>query len=269
MKFLKLSLFFAMMKKIRIVLPFAVMCLVVSSCMCSPSSEERRSSLPEEIVTSENTEADFGTIYEEDGLARTVLVVRNNSADTLFPAAAYSHCRCAAATVNHLPVPPGKDVRVEVTYNPAYRSGIFMEEVQVRFEDRRDVMSLVIKGEVIPCVHPVTDDHPYSFGSGLYMSHETLHFGKAQDGENRMIYVRLANDTDRQITVSFDSPRPGILACRQNVTLDAHGRDTLHFRFTMPADLSPGDTLRFALRPAVNGKPVGKDLNVKAISAEY
>ncbi len=63
-----------------------------------------------------------------------------------------------------------------------------------------------------------------------------------------MIYVRLANDTDRKMT------------------LDAHGRDTLHFRFTMPAGLSSGDTLRFALRPSVNGKPVGKDLNVKAIS---
>ncbi len=50
------------------------------------------------------------------------------------------------------------------------------------------------------------------------------------------------------------------------MTLDAHGRDTLHFRFTMPAGLSSGDTLRFALRPSVNGKPVGKDLNVKAIS---
>ena len=112
-------------------------------------------------MTSENTEADLGTIYEEEGLARTVLVVRNNSADTLFPVA------------------PGEDVRIDVT---------------------------------------------------------------------------------------FDNPRPETLAYRQKMTLDAHGRDTLHFRFTMPAGLSSGDTLRFALRPSVNGKPVGKDLNVKAIS---
>ncbi len=135
--------------------------------------------MQEEIVTSENTEADLGTIYEEEGLARTVLVVRNNSADTLFPVAAYSHCRCAAATVSPLPVAPGEDVRIDVT---------------------------------------------------------------------------------------FDNPRPETLAYRQKMTLDAHGRDTLHFRFTMPAGLSSGDTLRFALRPSVNGKPVGKDLNVKAIS---
>lgn len=256
-----------MMKKIRIVLPFAVICLVVGSCMCSHSSEGKRGSVPEEIVTSENTEADLGTIYEEDGLARTVLVVRNNSADTLFPVAAYSHCRCAAATVSPLPVAPGEDVMVDVTYNPAYRSGIFMEEVQVRFNGRRDVMSLVVKGEVIPCVHPVTDDHPYNFGSGLYMSHETLHFGNSRCGESHMIYVRLANDTDRKMTVTFDNPLPETLAYRQKVTLDAHGRDTLHFRFTMPAGLSSGDTLRFALRPSVNGAPVGKDLNVKAISA--
>lgn len=235
--------------------------------MCSSASEGKRGSVPEEIVTSENTEADLGTIYEEEGLARAVLVVRNNSADTLFPVAAYSHCRCAAATVSRLPVAPGEDVRVEITYNPAYRSGIFMEEVQVRFGGRRDVMSLVIKGEVIPCVHPVTDDHPYSFGSGLYMSHETLHFGNAKDGENRMIYVRLANDTDRKITVTFDNPCPETLGCRQKITLGAHGRDTLHFRFAMPPGLPQGDTVRFALSPAVNGKPVGKVLNVKAISS--
>lgn len=222
--------------------------------------------VPAEIVTSENTEADLGTVYEADGLARTVLVVQNVSSDTLLPVAAYTSCRCAEASVEAAPVAPGDDVRVSVTYNPAYRNGIFMEEIQVRFLDSRKLLSLVLKGEVVPCAHPVSEDHPYDYGRGLYMSHETLHFGNLLAGEGRMIYVRIANDTDKEKEVSFGNPSPAALSFRPVKILGAECRDTVQFRFTMPAGVSPGDTVRMSVPVSVNGKTLLKSLGIKAIS---
>lgn len=241
----------------------AAAALLCGSCRSGAGS---RPGVPAEIVTSENTEADLGTVYEADGLARTVLVVRNVSSDTLVPVAAYTACRCAEASVEVAPVAPGEDLRVSVTYNPAYRNGIFMEEIQVRFLGSGKIMSLVLKGEVVPCVHPVSEDHPYDYGRGLHLSHETLHFGNLAAGESRMIYVRIANDTDKESEVSFGNPQPSVLSFRPAKILGAECRDTLRFRFTMPAGIPAGDTLRLSLPVSVNGHLLSKPLCVKAIS---
>lgn len=245
----------------------AVVAAALLCCSCG-SGTGHRPGVPAEIVTDENTEADFGVVYESDGLARTVLVVRNVSSDTLMPVGACSRCRCAEASVDAVPVAPGEDIRVAVSYNPAYHKGVFMEEVQVKFLGIRRVMSLIIKGEVVPCEHPLSDDYPYDYGMGLHLSHETLHFGNLRAGESRMIYIRYANEfgTPAGLTFEPQGEIPGRLSFRPSVTLVANARDTLHFRFTMPEGIAPADTLRFSLQPCINGTPLGKKLNIKAIS---
>ncbi len=246
----------------------AIVAAAILLCCSCGSGAGHRPGVPAEIVTDENTEADLGLVYESDGLAKTVLVVRNASYDTLMPVGAYSRCRCAEASVDAVPVAPGEDIRVSVVYNPAYRKGVFMEEVQVKFLGTKRIMSLIVKGEVVPCEHPVSDDYPYDYGSGLHMSHETLHFGNLKAGESRMIYIRYANESGVPAGLSFEvqGEIPGRLSFRPSVSIGAGARDTLHFRFTMPGGIAPSDTLRFSLQPCINGKPLGKKLNVKAIS---
>lgn len=252
-----------MRKSLRIFLAVAALAGGVAACSDGP-----RSAAPREIVTTENTEADLGRMKEKDGPVQAVLVVRNQAPDTLWPAMAYTRCGCLTATVDRMPVPPGGDVRVHVEYNPSYKKGIVMEEVGVSFRDRRQMMSLVVKGEVVPMTHPVEEDHPYDFGGGLHLSHEVLHYGKMQAGQSGDIFIRVANDRKRRAKISFQ-PEAALgdrLSFREGLQLAAQGRDTLHFRFTMPGGIPAGDTVRFAVFPAVNGKKLDKPLVIKAIS---
>ncbi|MCM1177345.1 MAG: DUF1573 domain-containing protein [Bacteroidales bacterium] len=222
-----------------------------------------------DIVTSENTEADLGTIREKDGPVHANLLVANTSSDTLMPLAVYTRCQCMSASVEREAVAPGETLKVEVTYNPAYRKGIFMEEVSVKMLGRSS-MSLIVKGEVEPMEHPVEEDHPYDFGAGLHLSHEVLHYGKMQPGDSRTIYIRYANGGRKDMDVEFrpEAGHDGEIRVRERSVLPAGGRDTLHFRFTMPGGLQPGDTLKIPVKPYVNGKPSGKVLIVKAISSD-
>lgn len=235
----------------------------VAACAGRPSGTAVR-----EIATTENTEADLGRMKEKDGPVQAVLTVRNEEPDTLYPVMAYTRCGCLTATVDRAPVPPGRDVRVHVEYNPSYRKGIIMEEVGVSFRDRRQMMSLIIKGEVVPMKHPVEEDYPYDFGGGLHLSHEVLHYGKMEAGQTGDIFIRVASERKRPVTVSF-APEAALrdhLAFRGDLRLPGEGRDTLHFRFTMPDGIPPGDTLWFSVIPAVGGKPLDKPLRIKSIA---
>lgn len=239
------------------------MAAAMAACTGNPSGTAVR-----EIRTTENTEADLGRMKEKDGPVQAVLTVRNETADTLHPAMAYTRCGCLTAEVDRAPVPPGGDVRVRVEYNPSYRKGIIMEEVGVRFQDRRPMMSLIVKGEVLPMKHPVEDDYPYDFGGGLHLSHEVLHYGKMEAGDTGDIFIRVANERKRPVTVSF-TPEAALrnhMSFRGDLSLPKEGRDTLHFKFKMPEGLSPGDTLWFSMVPSVDGKALDKPLRVKSIA---
>lgn len=237
----------------------------VAACTGRPSGTAVR-----EIATTENTEADLGRMKEKDGPVQAVLTVRNEEPDTLYPVMAYTRCGCLTATVDRAPVPPGRDVRVHVEYNPSYRKGIIMEEVGVSFRDRRQMMSLIIKGEVVPMKHPVEEDYPYDFGGGLHLSHEVLHYGKMEAGQTGDIFIRVASERKRRTTVSFlpDEALKGHLDFRDGLVLEKEGRDTLHFRFTMPEGIPAGDTVWFSIYPALDGKTLDKPLKLKTISKD-
>ncbi|MDE7126851.1 MAG: DUF1573 domain-containing protein [Bacteroidales bacterium] len=223
-----------------------------------------------DIVTSENTEADLGAVMEEDGPVQANLLIANVYADTLTPLAVYTRCQCISASVDRTPVPPGETLRVQVMYNPAYRSGIFMEEISVKLLGRSS-LSLIVKGEVIPAEHPLEEDYPYDFGEGLHLSHEVLHYGRLAPGESRDIFIRYANGSRRDMDIDFsaDTALSGSIASRHGNRLGTGERDTLHFRFTMPGHAHAGDTLALPVYVSVDGRRLDRSLTIKAISVEH
>ncbi|MGM9748003.1 MAG: DUF1573 domain-containing protein [Candidatus Cryptobacteroides sp.] len=241
----------------------ALLILTLSACGNRPAKKDVK-----DIITSENTEADLGKIREADGTVFFNLVAENATADTLYPVAVHTRCTCLTGKTDRKPVPPGGKVKVEAVYNPAYRKGIIMEEVMVQFAGRRSGMSLIVKGEVIPMKHPVEEDHPYNFGNGIHLSHSTLHFGKMKAGESKDIYIRCASDRKKETDLSFAPQEQfiGNLHFREKVHLGKEGRDTVNFRFTMPEGIASGDTLTFPLKITAFGKPLNRQLTVKAIA---
>lgn len=250
------------MKTVNI--PFLSFCLaavLVSAVSCRENNGIR------DIVTSENTEADLGVIKEKDGPCRVNLLVKNTASDTLVPVTALTRCSCVIASVDGTPVAPGETLKVAVTYNPSYVSGIFMEEIGIRCLGKSGILSLIIKGEVLPMRHDVGEDHPYDYGNGLHMSHEVLHYGKLAPGEKGRMFVRCANSRNRRMALSFEVPAAyaNSLSFKEKHTLERHGKDTVWFSFTMPETVRAGDTLTFPARPVANGKYTDRILTVKAI----
>lgn len=236
--------------------------LAVSCC--------RRGTVTGDLLADENTEADFGVIKEKDGVAGHNLLYVNSTGDTLRPVEALTRCSCVTAHVSRDPVAPGDTLKLSVVYNPSYRKGIFMEEIGVRCLDRKGILSFIIKGEIIPMEHPVEEDYPYDFGNGIHLSHEVLHFGKLLPGERGRMFIRIANTRKHAAVLSFSVPGQfsPALSFRNGISMDADGRDTLWFTFTMPDCLEQGDTVTFPLTIGLDGRMIEKRLLVKAIAPD-
>ena len=216
------------------------------------------------IRTAPDREADLGKIREIDGPVTVRLVVRNNFADTLYPARVHAPCGCTEGRFDPAPVAPGEDQTIEVTYNPAYRPGPMMEQIQVLYKDSPVKMqTFIIKGEVIGYNHPIEEDRPYNFGGGLYMSHMLLHYGVLAPGGSGDMFFRYGNGNTHRSALTFDVPeewRP-YLGLRSPGRMKADQRDTLHVGFTMPAGV---DSVDFTVQPLMDGRPTEQVLTVRA-----
>lgn len=113
----------------RLHLLAALGALVVSALFSSCKPNESRH--PARMKASEEHETNLGRIYESEGLDEFTLVLTNDTDLPIVPLGTYTHCSCLKAEVEREPVMPGEEFEVRVTYNPAYRSGPLMEEIQV------------------------------------------------------------------------------------------------------------------------------------------
>lgn len=216
-------------------------------------------------TASENVETNIGTIKEIDGPVTFRLLARNDFADTLHPVRLYTPCGCTEARFDRKPIAPGEDEVIEVTYNPAYRPGRMMEEIQVYYINSPTSMrSFMIVGEVVGYNHPIEEDRPYHLGEGFYSSHRNLNFGHRRPGETADMFFRFGNGNTRKATVEFGIPDEwkDFVRMRQPGKMAADGRDTLHVKFTMPEGT---DSVSFALQPIVNGVPTEEVIRISAV----
>ena len=216
------------------------------------------------IRTSPDREADLGKIKEIDGPVTVRLLVRNEYADTLYPVYLHAPCGCTAGRFDPNPVAPGADESIAVTYNPAYRPGLMMEQIQVYYKDSPVKMRMFsIKGEVIGYTHPIEEDRPYNYGQGLYMSHMLLSYGTRSPGETADFFFRYGNGNTHKSVLTFDVPEAWqpYLNLRSPGRMKADQRDTLHVSFTMPEGV---DTVDFTVQPRMDGKPTEQVLTVRA-----
>lgn len=145
----------------------------------------------------------FGTIAERDGKVSHVFRFRNTGREPVVITAANAWCGCTTTDFTRQPVRPGQEGSVTVTYNPNYRPGKFSKEVTLILNNGRNYARCWVKGNVKGYLHPVTEDHPYSFGRGLYMSQRVIPFASLQAGERSTVTLRVANNTRQPMKVVF------------------------------------------------------------------
>jgi hypothetical protein len=154
-------------------------------------------------ISFEEKSYDFGRILENKGKASHTFVFINKAKMPVAIDGITSGCGCTTADYTKSPVKPGSIGTVTVSFNPLYRPGFFSKEVVIYSNNRKNISRVWVKGTVIPFIHPVEEDYPYSFGKGLHLSLKVLAFGELKKGSTKQITLRYANDTNKPMTINF------------------------------------------------------------------
>ena len=197
----------------------------------------------------------FGTIEEKDGKVSHTFTFTNRGKETVTIKEVNAMCGCTTAAFSKAPVKPGQQAKVTLTYDPSHRPGHFSKEAVVLLNDGDYYTRIWIKGDVVEMVHPVTEDHPYAYGEGLYMSHRVIPFSVVKPGEQDSIRVLVANDSQEPMTVTFSKqPNNRLLQLPEKLTLKAGQRTLFYAKYKA---LRTYPYRRYiTLQPDVNGKAV-------------
>ena len=142
----------------------------------------------------QESESKHGWIFKNNG--HSILELRNLGTD----------CSCTIAQIGKadaqgktmLPVEPGKEERVELTWNTRQINGAYHKSAKIGTNDpRRDLITLSVEGKVYPAVNVVPADSVVSF--------QTV---SNDEDSVRKAYIYSKDRPDLKIThLSSDSPR--------------------------------------------------------------
>ncbi len=197
----------------------------------------------------------FGKIKEKDGKVSHVFRFTNGSKIPVAITMVDASCGCTTAEYTREVIRPGKSGMVKVTFNPAFRPGHFSKEVRVLLNNGRYYVRCWVEGNVVGYLHPVTEDYPYAFGRGLYMSLALLPFSSPGVGQTASLRLGIANDTDKPMTVTFTRhPNNRVLKMPDRVNLAAKERRYIDVSYTFYRAYFYDRQIW--LHVNVNGKPV-------------
>lgn len=225
--------------------------LLLFSCIASGAEAQRqvKTFVPDKSVH------DFGMIEEKKGKVNCTFQFTNRCAKPVVIIAANAFCGCTSTSFTKGAIAPGKKAQVTVTFDPANRQGDFKKEVNVVLNDGKEFVKVWVKGNVKPYLHPVTEDHPYAFGEGLYMSHAVLSFAGLKQGDCYSFPLHIANDTNKPMTVRFvRHPNNRVLKMPDEITLKPLERRVITVSYKAPKTYTYNRRIRIDV--FVNGKKV-------------
>lgn len=145
----------------------------------------------------------FGQIEEKEGKVSHTFIFQNRGKSLIAFENVATGCGCVDFEYSKEPIKPGESRKLTVTYNPAYRPGFFSKEIVVLSNSRQNYTRIWIKGDVIPCAHPIEDNYPYDFGNGLWLNLKVIAFGEMKKGMTKTMKLRYANTTEKDIKLNF------------------------------------------------------------------
>lgn len=100
------------------------------------------------VISSAAPEFDFGIIKEANGKVSHTFVIKNTGDAPLVITRVATPCACTTPEYSQEPIPPGREGRITVSFNPAGRPGPFFKNVAVYSNGRDGAFTLRIKGKV-------------------------------------------------------------------------------------------------------------------------
>lgn len=208
---------------------------------------------------------DLGTIKESNGAVEFSIKVLNDTDKEIYPYKSHVTCSCLKIAPGRDMVQPGGYFHMDMSYDPAYRSGQEEEKVYLAFNGAR-IMDFTVRANVVPMLHPMEEVCPYDLASGLHVNRDRLLFGHMAAGESKELEFKMGYSEGGRPEVSFtsDSEFFGCLEIDQPGKVKNDWRSTIKATFTMPDTVAVGDTIRFNLQPLLNGKAIDAAIPVAA-----
>jgi hypothetical protein len=228
-------------------------------------SDSLRSQTLSTAIAFEERVYNFGTILEKNGKVSHNFVFKNNGKTDVTIADVQSSCGCIGKVITKGPVKPGAKGKVTISFDPSYKSGFFSKEIVVFSNGGNEFNRIWVEGNITPTEHPITDSYPYNFGNGLYLRLKVMAFGYMKPGETRQVELHYANDTNKEMTLSFvaEGNKTGLRFTNPG-KIEPKGKGVINVSFTMPA---PGDDdVVIRLQPEVNNKKLTQKVEVKVLS---
>lgn len=210
---------------------------------------------PSKHFTPDKKIHDFGVIQEINGTVKHTFLFKNSGSQPVAISNVSAWCGCTVVDYVKKPVRSGESAEVTVTFNPSHRSGKFSKEVVVLTDNGKEYSRIWVKGEVVPFQHPVTEDYPYAYGEGLYMSHEVVMYPPLKKGEQFSFQLRIANDTDKPMVVEFRK-KPNNLVLDMPAKLNLKAKERISIPLVYKAPKTYNYKRYITVYPSVNGKPV-------------
>jgi hypothetical protein len=154
------------------------------------------------IISFTQKEFDFGTFPELAGLVVHDFQFTNTGKVPLILNDVKASCGCTTPEWTKEPVLPGKSGNIRVTFNPKNRPGSFSKTIQVNSNADLPVVTLVIKGVVIPA-EKIEDVYRFSIGS---VRIQTIYaaFGEIYKGSTGKFSIKVMNTShDTTVQLSF------------------------------------------------------------------
>ena len=238
---------------------------MVMLLMLSGFAHSLRSQNLSTTITFEERVHNFGTILESMGKVSHAFIFHNNGKTPVVINEIYSGCGCIGRVLSKKPVKPGGKGVVTILFNPSYKSGFFSKEIVVFSNNGQEYNRIWVEGNITPAGHPVEDDYPYNFGSGLYLRLKVMALGYCKPGETKQITLHYANETNKPMTLRFvGGKNKGLLAFDNPGTVMPKGRGAVTFSYTMPA--TGNDDMIIPVYLYVNGKKLASSLEFKALN---
>lgn len=174
------------------------------------------------------TEHDYGTINEDDGLAETVFEFVNTGSQPLILNNVKATCGCTTPEWTKNPVAPSQKGTIKVSYNPQNRPGAFTKNVNVYSNTSQAVTVLAIKGSVVPHEKTVEEIYPREMGP-IRLKSNYISIGNLYTDEVKTSELEIINTSDVTASLGiFKSP------------------DCVDVKFE-PEELNPGEKGKIAL----------------------
>jgi len=186
-------------------------------------------------------EHNFGTFKESDGVQTASFEFANEGAEPLIVNNVRASCGCTVPKWTREPVPPKGKGKIEVSYDPRNRPGVFNKSVMVTSNASNGAIALRVLGRVEEGEKTIEQLYPRTVGS-LRVKTNYMSFSRMTTEDVKTQDMELINDTDKPVNVGFRRV-PGHLKVKvEPETIPAKSKGTL----TVTYDASGADTYGFA-----------------------